>query len=189
LPDRIEILPLGKVPHVSPAAAKVLPEPRPANQRLIKYLESLKPYFVEPEAMDAQLVRLKILELLFNLAAVDSGLLGPLFDHQPASRKAFADLMEKNVSTGMSLAELAALAGRSLSSFKRDFQAIYHTAPAQWFREQKVVKAKSLLQGTNLQVTDICLRVGFESPAHFSRVFRQSTGQTPLRFRQQFFQL
>jgi AraC-like DNA-binding protein len=177
----------GKVPHVVLTTAKLLPEPKPANQRLIQYLESLRPYFFEPEAMDAQLVRLKILELLFNLAAVDRGLLGPLFDRQPPSRKTFADLMEQNIFTGMSLEELAALTGRSLSSFKRDFSAIYHTAPAHWFREQKIVKAMSLLEGTNLSVTDICFRVGFESLAHFSRVFRQSTGQTPLRFRQQFF--
>ena len=175
----------GKLPYGLPAGAPTLPAPRPANQRLVTYLESLKPYFLEPEAMNPPLVRLKILELLFNLAAVDLGLLGPLFVRPTPSHKAFADLMERNVLTGLSLDELAALAGRSLSSFKRHFRSVYHTAPAQWFRDQKIARAKSLLQGTNLSVTDVGLRVGFESPAHFSRVFRQTTGQTPQGFRQQ----
>jgi AraC-like DNA-binding protein len=174
----------AKVPHLLPAAAQALPEARPVLGRLVPYLESLRPYFEEPDAMDAQLVRLKILELLFNLEAV-GGFLGQLYGRPQPSGKGFAELMEQNTSTGLTLEELSALAGRSLSSFKRDFQAIYRTAPARWFREQKILKAKGLLQGTNLSVTDIGLRVGFESPAHFSRVFRQTTGQTPLQFRQQ----
>ncbi len=174
-----------KVPHVAPSAVRALPEPRPVSPRLVSYLESLRPYFDEPGAMDAPLIRLKILELLFNLAAVDGGLLGQLYDRPGPSGKAFVQLMEQNVSTGLSLGELAVLAGRSISSFKRDFQAVFHTAPAHWFREQNIRKAQGLLQGTNLSVTDIGLRVGFESTAHFSRVFRQSTGQSPLQFRRQ----
>jgi AraC-like DNA-binding protein len=40
-----------------------------------------------------------------------------------------------------------------------------------------------LLAEPNLSVTEISSRVGYSSPSHFTKAFRQATGLTPRAFR------
>jgi transcriptional regulator GlxA family with amidase domain len=40
-----------------------------------------------------------------------------------------------------------------------------------------------LLAQTNISVAETCVRVGFVSPAHFTRVFRNATGMNPSEYR------
>jgi hypothetical protein len=47
------------------------------NERLLSYVASLKPYFEEPEAIQDELIKLKMLELLFDILDADKGLLNP----------------------------------------------------------------------------------------------------------------
>ncbi|SFW81763.1 helix-turn-helix domain-containing protein [Chitinophaga sancti] len=44
-------------------------------------------------------------------------------------------------------------------------------------------KAKSLLLTTNLTISEVAYRLGFEYPGYFNRLFKNKTGQTPLEFR------
>jgi AraC family transcriptional regulator len=39
--------------------------------------------------------------------------------------------------------------------------------------------AKQLLASSDLSIAQMALRVGFLGPAHFARVFRSMTGQSP----------
>lgn len=102
----------------------------------------------------------------------------------PVKTPNFASLMEEHVTTPASLSDLAYLSGRSLSSFKRDFYAIYQMTPSRWIRERRVSKAKKLLIDPALTITDICFMTGFESSAHFSRVFKTLTRDSPTDYRQ-----
>ena len=83
----------------------------------------------------------------------------------------------------LKLEDFAYLSGRSLASFKRDFNAIYQVSPAQYIKETRLNKAKELLIATDWTIQDIAFSVGFESLSHFSRVFKQAMGQSPLDFR------
>lgn len=47
----------------------------------------------------------------------------------------------------------------------------------------RVNEAKSLIDLTNLSITDIGYRVGFNDVAYFSRVFKKHTGMTPKEYR------
>lgn len=46
--------------------------------------------------------------------------------------------------------------------------------------------AKEKLSTTQLSVSEIAYELGFEHPQSFSKLFKQKTGQTPLKFRQSF---
>ena len=50
-------------------------------------------------------------------------------------------------------------------------------------REAEAARAQLLLAETDLSVTQISSRVGYSSPSHFSKAFRQATGLTPRAFR------
>ena len=151
---------------------------KPVKDHLMKFFESIQPYFHEPEKIDGGLVKLKMLELLYDLALTDKNLLLQLLQ---LKRQVYADIpaiMEANYANPISIADLAYLSGRSLSAFKRDFFAIYQFTPAQWIREKRLAKAKEMLT-TEMPVSDICYSLGFESVSHFSRLFKSYYGITP----------
>jgi two-component system, response regulator YesN len=49
--------------------------------------------------------------------------------------------------------------------------------------EIRIEKAKELLHQIDLKIYDICQMVGYYSPKHFSRLFKQIVGMTPLDYR------
>jgi AraC-like DNA-binding protein len=157
---------------------------RPFKNRLLKFLESLKPYFRDKEEVNANLFRIKMLELLYDLAHTDKNLLLQLIQLKTQYRTDIPKIMEENYLNPVSLKELAYLSGRSLSSFRRDFENIYHESPAKWIQNRRLRKAKELLTLTEMNVTDVCHAVGYENISHFSRLFKNFWGYPPSETRQ-----
>lgn len=151
--------------------------------RLLKFVQSLDPYFYEPETIDENLTRIKVLELLFNLVRSESTILTQLMDLRPHFRADITATVEGHVTSPISLPQLAELSGRSLSSFKRDFFAIYNMPPSTWLRLRRLEKARELFLNTTMTVTDVCYTLGFENLAHFSRLFKRHFGHSPSRSR------
>jgi AraC family transcriptional regulator, exoenzyme S synthesis regulatory protein ExsA len=149
------------------------------NEKLLRFFDSIEPYFSEPDSIDAGLIRIKILELLYNISGTDKNLLQQLLQMKRPVRTEIPEVMENNYANPVSLAELAYLSGRSLASFKRDFQAIYNMAPSTWIRNKRLTKAKEVLENTSMTVAEVCYTLGFENPAHFSRIFKEHFGYSP----------
>ncbi|WP_136605644.1 AraC family transcriptional regulator [Paenibacillus dokdonensis] len=157
----------------------------PVNDRIRSYIESLKPYIEKPDEINEGLVRIKLMELLFHVADSHERFLYQLMQPMNKERGSIVKVMEENIANPVSLNDLAFLSGRSLATFKRDFQAKYHTSPLKWIRNRRLDKAKELLAETNLTVTDVCFSSGFENIAHFSKVFKEKFGLPPSKYRQQ----
>jgi AraC-like DNA-binding protein len=79
------------------------------------------------------------------------------------------------------LEKLAFLTGRSLATFKRDFEKIFHCPPSRWLLEQRLKEAHYLMKEKNARPSEVYLDVGFESLSHFSHAFKRSYGVPPLR--------
>jgi AraC family transcriptional regulator, exoenzyme S synthesis regulatory protein ExsA len=154
-----------------------------AGKRLLKFIDSLEDYFSEPEKVEENLIRIKLLELLFNLAHTDNKILVQLMDMREHFRADITATIEENIMNSVSLNQLAIKSGRSLSSFRRDFLAIYNMPPSQWIRERRMEKAKELLLNTTMTITDVCYTLGFESLAHFSRLFKSFFGHSPSEYK------
>ena len=145
----------------------------------MKYIESLKPYFAETEKIENGLIKIKLLELLY-----DTGVHRQKYNSSAvAAEKSRPDEHSagdgKNLLNPVSIEDLAYLFGRSLSGFKRQFREIYNMPPARWIREKRLEKAKQLLAGSSYSVTDVCVLTGFSSFSHFSRVFKDRFGYSP----------
>jgi AraC-like DNA-binding protein len=93
--------------------------------------------------------------------------------------------MSANYLFNLQLDDFAKLCNRSLSSFKRDFQMVFKASPGHWLLEKRITNAKKLLITTDKPVSDVCFESGFESSTHFSRVFKEHFGVSPLQFRKQ----
>jgi AraC-like DNA-binding protein len=156
----------------------------PVNERLQSYIASLKSYFIEPEKIGDELVKLKLLELLFDILEADEKLLYQFLQLKRKEPLSIIEVIEKNLMNPVSLNDLAYLSGRSLSTFKREFQAIYNEPTFQWIRNHRLEKAKDLLTHTRLSVTDVCFATGFENVTHFSKAFKKRYGVPPSEVKQ-----
>ena len=173
----IDFMKMAKIESTATAETAVTMV-KPVNERLLNFFYSVKPYFNDHEQIDGGLLRLKMLELLYDLTSTDKNLLQQLLQLKQQVHADIPQVVEENYANSVSLSDLAYLCGRSLSSFKRDFYAIYQTTPAVWIREKRLAKAKEMLQ-TGMSVKEVCFLLGFESPAHFSRLFKNHFGQAP----------
>lgn len=111
----------------------------------------------------------------------DVALTGGLAPMMVARLKEF---IEANLHRQISLAELAALAQLSEYHFARMFRVSLAQSPQQYIAERRITRAKQLLKAPDKPaLADIALACGFSSQSHFGRVFRQSVGVTPGRWR------
>ena len=154
----------------------------PMSDRLVAYCWSLSPYFNDPSQVNPGLLRLKVLELLYNVMDCSKNIFRQMLQLRQPVKVDIHRVVEDNYTSPISLDELAYLSGRSLSSFKREFQSIYGETPAKWIRENRLSKARQMLQSSQMSVADIAYSLGFENPTHFSRIFKQRYGSSPISF-------
>lgn len=69
------------------------------------------------------------------------------------------------------------------SYFRRMFKRYTGLAPAQYHMQVRLQKSRDLLRSTDLSVKEIAYAVGFESPFHFSKMFRKKSGMSPKDFK------
>ncbi len=81
------------------------------------------------------------------------------------------------------LDDLAAEAGMSSSHFSRVFRETLGSSPMQYVMAYRIEQAMKMMQDTARPLGDIALACGFADQAHFSRSFKQLTGQTPRGYR------
>ena len=151
----------------------------PMSERLVAYCWSLAPYFNDPSQVNPGLLRLKVMELLYNVMDCSKNIFRQMLQLRQPVKTDIHRVVEENYTSPISLDELAYLSGRSLSSFKREFQDIYGEPPARWIREKRLSKAHEMLRSSSLSVADVAYSLGFENPTHFSRIFKQQYGYAP----------
>lgn len=92
-------------------------------------------------------------------------------------------IMNENVFKDVDLEELAMKLNISYSWFRKVFKDYTGYAPAKYFQELKLRKAKQLLVGTSLSVKEISFMLDYKSTEHFFSSFKKRTGFTPLEYR------
>lgn len=80
------------------------------------------------------------------------------------------------------LEDLAARLGISKHHFCRIFKQSIGTPPHQYLIQQRIEKAKQLLEQGNDAIADIAYQCGFKSQSHLNRHFKQQTGITPRQY-------
>ncbi len=78
---------------------------------------------------------------------------------------------------------LANLMYVSVSYFCRFFKKVTGTTSAAYISEFRIKKSFLLLENTNMSMSEIAEKVGFDDPNYFSRVFKNVTGITPSEYR------
>lgn len=99
-----------------------------------------------------------------------------LGDRQLAAVRA---VMEERLAEPVSLADLAAVAGLSVSQFSRRFKARTGLAPHRFLLGLRIDQAVRLLRTDGASIADIAVRCGFSHQEHLTRVMRARLDTTP----------
>lgn len=92
-------------------------------------------------------------------------------------------IMSENVFKDIDPEELAMKLNISYSWFRKVFKDYTGYAPAKYFQELKLRKAKHLLVSTSQSVKEIAFMLDYKSTEHFFSLFKKRTGFTPLEYR------
>ncbi|MDF2721031.1 MAG: AraC family transcriptional regulator [Paenibacillus sp.] len=95
---------------------------------------------------------------------------------------AILNYMAENVAKNVTIEELSALAGYSVSHFQSVFKQITGKTAIQYHNEIKINKARDLLQYGSLNVTEAAMQVGFSDVYYFSKMFKRVMGYNPSQY-------
>jgi AraC-like DNA-binding protein len=93
------------------------------------------------------------------------------------------DLMDREYARPLDVAALARAALMSSAHFSRQFRATYGETPYAYLMTRRIERAKALLRGGDMSVTEVCMAVGCTSLGSFSARFTQLVGETPTAYR------
>ncbi|WP_236979165.1 AraC family transcriptional regulator [Membranihabitans maritimus] len=142
-------------------------------------LASLMPYFDIQDQFPANIASLKIQEAITIIRTIDKNIDSILANFEEPHKIELSCFMEKNYMFNMPLEKFAYLTGRSLTTFKRDFQRIYNNTPRRWLTQKRLESAYYQLAEKNKRPVEVYLETGFENLSHFSYAFKKHFRLTP----------
>jgi transcriptional regulator GlxA family with amidase domain len=87
---------------------------------------------------------------------------------------------------GVSVHDMAALAGLELRTFLRRFHKATGHRPTEYCQRLRVESARAMLESTNAQIGSIAADVGYADPASFRKIFSRIMGLSPGDYRKRF---
>ena len=103
-------------------------------------------------------------------------------DLSPAVRGAIS-YVEKHYAEKMSLDDVAEHIFINRSYFCQLFKREMGLTFGDFLEHIRIEKAKLFLSSTNLPISNVAEQAGFSSQAYFTKIFKNSTGISPLRYR------
>lgn len=94
--------------------------------------------------------------------------------------------MEDRLDQDLTLADIADQAATSVRSLNRRFREQTGTTPLQWLIRRRLLRARELLETTELSVEEIAPRAGFGTAIALRQHFRRTLGTTPVAYRRAF---
>ena len=91
----------------------------------------------------------------------------------------------ENYNQEIIMKDYAASRHMSVSWFSRNFKRYYNMTPLNYLMNIRISNAKTLLENTSYNITEISSIVGYNNPLYFSRLFHKHEGISPREYRLQ----
>jgi len=158
---------------------------------IIRATESIQHIFSElyliPEAVKSGYFKIKVLELLLFLSALDvsgQGERRPYFPrNQVNSVKQIHQLLTQRMAEHFTLQELSGRFGLPLTSLNACFKAVYGKPVYAYIRSYRMQAAAAMLLQTNDSITTIAGNVGYENTSKFAGAFKALMQVSPSDYR------
>ena len=165
------------------AEAPLTYTPLVMSERIHSLISSM-PDFLNEESPCSKYIELKCKELVFlitNFYPLPQ--LKTFFYPISTYTESFQYFVIQNYSKVKSVEEFAHLGGYTTTTFRRLFKNMYGIPVYEWILEKKREGILDDLQHTNMRITEICNRYGFDSLSHFAHFCKDSFGDTPRALR------
>ncbi len=93
------------------------------------------------------------------------------------------EYISKNYSSRIEIKDLAKLCMLSETHFRRLFKNIMEMTPTNYINKTRVLESCKYLKTTDINVSQIALKVGFITPSTFNRNFKKFIGTSPMNWR------
>ncbi|MBT8317605.1 MAG: helix-turn-helix transcriptional regulator [Lutibacter sp.] len=148
---------------------------------------------VEKKGMDRIITFLEILQELattpnYSLLNVD----GFAFEIEPQDNRKIDIVfghVNENFKRPIPLNEISDKVSMTVPAFCRYFKKVTGKTFTLFVNEFRIVHATKLLAENPMSITDVCFESGFNNFSHFNKLFKQITGKTPLKYRNEMKQL
>lgn len=152
---------------------------------LNQYLKGVRELVDAGHSISYPLALHKVEELLLIIHELYPAQLTALFTPDKVDAElSLQKLIENNLFNNLTLDELAFLANRSLSSFKRDFERTYGLSPQKYIRDKKLEAACAELK-KGRKASELYNTYGYENLSNFNTAFKKRFGLTPAAYGQQ----
>lgn len=136
---------------------------------------------------DHVLERIKMVELIYLIVSnPDCCLKRKVIEYSDTAKDNFEQIIYDNIFKDVSLATIATLCNRSLTSFKKEFREHFFESPHKWFIKQRLIHARLLLISTSKPIVEISNECSFPNVSHFIKLFRNLFGMTPGDYRSKY---
>ena len=148
-------------------------------------------YLISNEYFNAgQLSKSQYFILLQKLAARFTDITSGMRENSGHSGHSFyfrrvAEYVLNHMSEPITVDSLAHQFGVNRSYLSTIFKKECGESPAVYIKRKKIEEACRILRSSDKSISKISLALGFSSQSHFTRVFREQTGKTPLKYRKE----
>ena len=93
--------------------------------------------------------------------------------------------IDNNIEKDLSLDRLADLTHLNASYLSRMFKKETGSKLSVYIKTERINRAKKFLLETDMKISEISEKIGFNSDAYFGNIFKKETGISPQKFKQQ----
>jgi AraC-like DNA-binding protein len=131
----------------------------------------------------AEVVFILIIRAYLEQTDIKKGFLLALKDNRISnSLKFIHESPEKN----WTLNQLSTTAGMSRSLYCREFKRLVGETPLSYLTNWRILKSKEFLKEDKKNISEVAIKVGYQSEAAFNRLFKSKVGETPASYRRKF---
>ena len=154
------------------------------NPRLFYLINDVAAYLDESTPACGKYIDLKCQEMVYMITNYyPLPQLRAFFYPISTYTESFQYFVMQNYSKAKNVEEFAHLGGYNTTTFRRLFRNLYGVPVYEWMLEKKREGILEDLQHSNMRITEICNRYGFDSLSHLAHFCKDSFGDTPRALR------
>ena len=138
---------------------------------------SILPYFNSKDE-NAEIITLKFEEIFLNILN-SNNMFRAFLSTVSNADDIFKFTVQREFEHFESIKDMAKYFKMTELSFREKFKSVFNTTPKKWIQSKKLLKAKLLLEKTDMNVSEVSIETGFDNISWFTQSFKKEFGFTP----------